>query len=58
MPKAEDNFHILTPLRLETNASQIFLYGQGEFVPFIQVESLNIIGSSNMHTATYWLTLC
>jgi len=45
----------LTPVRLETKASPIFLKGQPEFDRLIQVDTVNIIGSSNMHTATQWL---
>jgi hypothetical protein len=54
----EYKFHTLTPLRLENKEPTIFLYGQGEFDPLIQVHTLNIIGSYNMQTTTNWLNLC
>jgi len=43
----------MKPLKLEIKVSPIFLYIQGEFDHLIQVDALNIIGSSNMHTTTH-----
>ena len=35
-----------------------FLITTGNFHPLIQVDTLNINGSYNLHTATHWLHLC
>ena len=40
----------MTPLRLGTEFSVIFLYEQEELEHFIQVNTLNIPGCSNIHT--------
>jgi len=52
------NVHRIETLRLETIVSPIFLHEQGEFDHLIQVDTLYIIGSSNIHTTTDWLNLC
>jgi len=48
----------MTPLKLEIKFTPIFFYDHGEFDHLNQVDTLNIIGFSNIHTTTHSQILC